>query len=81
MKTMQVGAFREYDRADSLRETLAASFQDVIIVTVQSGGEPLYRVNVGRFPHGPELDAVRRRLVSAGFPAFEVAASKPATAN
>lgn len=72
--TLQVGAFRQQKSAQSLRDELAASFHDVTVLEVQSGGEPLYRVCVGRMPHGPALDEIRRRLVAAGHPAFEVPA-------
>jgi cell division protein FtsN len=72
--TLQVAAFRQKKSADSLRDDLAATFQDVTVLEVQSGGEPLYRVYVGHMPHGPALDDIRRRLVAAGHPAFEVPA-------
>ena len=78
MRTLQVGAFRARKSAASLHDALAPSFKDVAILEVQSGGEPLYRVNVGRMPHGPALDDLRRRLVAAGHPAFEIAAPAPA---
>ncbi len=72
--TLQVGAYRQSASASSLRDKLTASFADVNVVEVQSGGEPLYRVYVGRLPHGAALDEVKRRLVAAGYPAFEVPA-------
>ena len=74
MRSLQIGAFRQRSSADALHQELRATFPDVIVVEVESGGSPLYRVFVGRMPHGPELDAVRRRLVAASQPAFEVAA-------
>ena len=74
LKTLQVGAFRQKDSATDLRAALASGFQEVAIVEVQSGGEPLYRVIVGRQPHGPALDDLKRRLAAAGHPAFEVPA-------
>lgn len=73
-RTLQVGAFRQHKSAQAMRDKLAAAFQDVVIVEVQSGGEALYRVNVGRLPRGAGLDDLRRRLVAAGYPAFDVAA-------
>ena len=76
-KTLQVGAFRQKDSAADLRDKLAAGFPDVAIVEVQSGGEPLYRVIVGRLPRGPGLDDLKRRLAAAGHPAFEVPAPPP----
>jgi cell division protein FtsN len=77
-RTLQVGAFRQQKSATNLHEKLAAAFSDVTIVEVQSGGESLYRVIVGRMPHGPALDDLRHRLVAAGYPAFEVPAPPPA---
>lgn len=81
MHTLQVGAFRQRKSATTLRDALAASFQDVSIVEVQSGGEPLFRVNVGNLPHGPALDELRRKVVAAGYAAFEVAAPTAPAAN
>jgi cell division septation protein DedD len=73
-RTLQVAAFRQHDRAESLRDELAESFPDVAILEVSSGGEPLYRVNVGRLPKGAGLDELKKRLAAAGFPSFDVAA-------
>ncbi len=72
LRTLQVGAYRQRSRAESLQETLSPTFEDVDIVEVQSGGEPLFRVNVGRLPRGPGLEDLKKRLAAAGFPAFEV---------
>lgn len=79
LRTLQVGAFRQQQRAADLRDGLAPDFRDVQVVEVQSGGEPLYRVIVGRQPHGPALDDLKRRLTAAGHPAFEIPAP-PASA-
>lgn len=73
-RTLQVGAYRQRKSAQSMHDELTAAFQDVTVVEVQSGGEALYRVNVGRLPRGAALEDLRRRLVAAGYPAFEVAA-------
>jgi len=70
---LQVGAYRQRASAEKLRETLSASFSDVTIVETTSGGEPLYRVRVGRIPRGPAVDDTKRRLLAAGYTAFEVA--------
>ncbi|MFN2426605.1 MAG: SPOR domain-containing protein [Candidatus Binatia bacterium] len=81
LRTLQVGAYRLKKSAQSMREKLAASFEDVSIVEVQSGGESLYRVNVGRLPRGPALEALRGRLVAAGHPAFDVPLPPVAAGN
>ncbi len=75
---LQVGAYRQRRSAEQLKETLGASFRDVIIIDTTSGGEALYRVHVARLPKGPVLDDIKRRLLAAGYPAFEVPASDPA---
>jgi cell division protein FtsN len=80
-RTLQVGAFRQRKSAESMRDKLAATFADVVIVEIQSGGEALYRVNVGRLPRGPGLDDLRRRLVAAGYPAFDVAVPAASSTN
>lgn len=74
LHTLQVGAYRQRGSASALAAKLGPSFTDVDIVEVQSGGQPLYRVNVGRLPRGSALDDLKKRLVAAGYPAFEVAA-------
>lgn len=80
-RTLQVGAFRQRSSAVAMRDTLAASFPNVAIVEVQSGGEVLYRINVGRLPRGSALDDLRRRLAAAGHPAFEVPAPAAPAGN
>lgn len=80
-RTLQVAAFRQHERAESLRDELAESFSDVAILEVSSGGEPLYRVNVGRLPKGAELDELKKRLAASGFPSFDVAAPPAKAAN
>jgi cell division protein FtsN len=81
LRTLQVGAFRQKQSAADLRDGLSSNFQDVQVVEVQSGGEPLYRVIVGRQPRGPALDDLKRRLTAAGHPAFEVPAPPASAAH
>ncbi len=68
----QVGAFREQRAAEDLRDKLAATFEDVYLSEVRSGGEPLYRVRVGRVTENDEAASLRKRLIAAGYPAFPV---------
>jgi len=73
-RSLQVGAFRTRRLADDLQRKLAAACPDVVVVEVLSGGEPLYRVHVGRIARGPQLDALKRDLLAAGHASFEVPA-------
>jgi len=70
--SLQVGAFRELKSAADLRARLQGTFSDVYISTVESGGEPLYRVRVGHFRSEAESDAAKSSLQAAGFPSFRV---------
>lgn len=81
LRTLQVGAFRQQASAEALREQLSPTFEDVAVVEISSGGEPLYRVNVGRLPKGPELTALKKRLADAGFPAFDVPLPKTSSSR
>jgi type II secretory pathway predicted ATPase ExeA/cell division septation protein DedD len=69
---LQVGAFRELRSAIELRAKLSQKFEDVYISTVESGGEPLYRVRVGRLKSKDETPALRAKLQTAGYPSFRV---------
>jgi general secretion pathway protein A len=70
--SLQVGAFRELKSAADLRARLQGKFSDVYISTVESGGEPLYRVRVGHFRSEADSDATKSSLQAAGFPSFRV---------
>jgi cell division septation protein DedD len=70
--SLQVGAFRELKSAADLRARLQEKFSDVFISTVDSGGEPLYRVRVGHFRSEAESDATKSSLQAAGFASFRV---------
>ncbi|HYB99273.1 MAG TPA: SPOR domain-containing protein [Candidatus Limnocylindrales bacterium] len=72
LRTLQVGAYRQRSSADAMSERLGDAFGEVQIVEVDSGGEKLYRVRVGRLPAGPALNELKSRLLAAGYPAFEV---------
>jgi cell division protein FtsN len=45
----------------------------VFVSTIDSGGEPLHRVRVGRFKTPEETLPLKQRLQTAGFPSFRVA--------
>jgi len=69
---LQVGAFREMRSATSLKKKLSKSFNDVYISTIDSGGDPLHRVRVGRFRTPEETMPLRQRLQTMGYPSFRV---------
>ena len=70
--SLQVGAFRELKSAADLRARLQERFSDVFISTVESGGEPLYRVRVGHFRSEAESETTKSSLQAAGFASFRV---------
>jgi type II secretory pathway predicted ATPase ExeA len=70
--SLQVGAFRELKSAADLRARLQEKFSEVFISTVDSGGEPLYRVRVGHFRSDAESDTTKSSLQASGFASFRV---------
>ncbi len=68
--TVQVGAFSEAERAETLRDLLARHFPDA---AVRSDGS-WHRVQVGRFPDRGEAEAFREKLARLGWAALVVAA-------
>lgn len=70
--SLQVGAFRDMRSANALRTNLSRSFPDVHISTIDSGGEPLHRVRVGRFGTAEESLPLKQRLQAMGYPSFRV---------
>jgi len=72
LRSLQVGAYRQRRSADQMQEKLGDAFGEVQVVEVESGGEKLYRVRVGKLPAGPALTDLKSRLLAAGYPAFEV---------
>lgn len=69
---LQVGAFRERASAEALKNELTRKFSEVYVSTIHSGGEPLYRVRVGRFTSPDETTPLRSRLQAAGYASFRV---------
>ncbi len=68
--TVQVGAFSEANRAETLRDLLARHFPDA---AVRSDGS-WHRVQVGSFPDRSEAEAFRVKLERLGWAALVVAA-------
>jgi hypothetical protein len=77
LRSLQVGAYRQRRSAEQMSEKLGDAFGEVQVIEVDSGGEKLYRVRVGRMPAGPALSELKSRLLAAGYPAFEVEISGP----
>ena len=73
-ESLQVGAFRELRSAADMKARLQKHFEDVYISTVESGGEPLYRVRVGRFQNRRDTLHMTQLLQAAGYPSFRVKA-------
>jgi cell division septation protein DedD len=74
--SLQVGAFRELRSAIALKGRLAKNFSDVYVSTVESGGEPLYRIRVGSFKAPEETLPMKMQLQAAGYPSFRVSEDK-----
>ncbi len=70
--SLQVGAFRDIHSARSMERALLTSFPEVYISTIDSGGEPLHRVRVGRFRTPEETLRLKQQLQGAGYPSFRV---------
>ncbi len=68
----QVGAYREKHNAVELQEKLSKDFPDVYMTRIISGGEPLYRVRVGKLRDAAAIAKLKSRLRRAGFAAFPV---------
>ena len=71
---MQIGAFRELRSAADMKARLQKHFDDVYISTIESGGEPLYRVRIGRFRTNTDTLHMIQLLQAAGYPSFRVKA-------
>jgi type II secretory pathway predicted ATPase ExeA/cell division protein FtsN len=69
---LQVGAFRERASAEALKAKLSRDFEDAYVSAVDSGGEPLFRVRVGKFRSPEDAAPLRERLQAAGYASFRV---------
>jgi rare lipoprotein A len=74
---VQVGAFRERDRASALRAALVDDFSDVYISPVRSDAELLYRVRVGPYEARHEAERSAGALASAGLRAVVTEEPRP----
>ena len=61
---LQVGSFRNYDEADSLKARLALLGIEAGVQSVSNRGEEWLRVRVGPFTNKRELNKIRNRLHS-----------------
>jgi cell division septation protein DedD len=67
--TVQVGAFDQLEKAESLRSQLAKNYDMVFVEKVGTSKTP-YRVRVGRFPDMQSARKVEMRLASDGFETY-----------
>ncbi len=75
--TLQVGAYSDRSRAEALRGKLQELGKDVFITSASIGGQPVYRVRVGRFSSLEAAEQVKRLLVTNGYEnVFTVSADK-----
>ncbi|MEA3231408.1 MAG: septal ring lytic transglycosylase RlpA family protein, partial [Thermodesulfobacteriota bacterium] len=72
--TIQVGAFTDRYNAEQFVRTLDAAYVNAHMVTDKEGGEPYYRVRVGKCSTLTQAAEYENYLVKNGFPdAFTVA--------
>jgi rare lipoprotein A len=72
--TIQVGAFRQRDNAERLRDKLGERYRNAHVVSAEVGGEMYYRVRVGKCSSLAEAARHEKALGGAGYPeAFIVA--------
>jgi len=69
--SIQVGAFQDRERADSIRKRFADEFGEARLV-YRAGDPPVWRVLVGNEPTLDRADEIRGRIRSRGLSAFVV---------
>jgi cell division protein FtsN len=67
--TVQVGAFDQLEKAESLRSQLAKNYDMVFVEKVGTSKTP-YRVRVGRFPDMQSARKIEKRLANDGFETY-----------
>lgn len=65
--TVQIGAYSDKNRAETLRDQLNASGKEASITTVSINGLPVYRVRVGMFASWEAAEQLRNRLTLSGY--------------
>lgn len=71
--SFQVGAFRQKDNAEKLRNRLQTRYDNAHIVPYDSGPDTYYRVRVGRYRTLADARKWESRLIEEGFEPFIVA--------
>jgi rare lipoprotein A len=66
--TLQLGAFAKMENARQLRDRLAQSFADVLVVPLQVKETTYYRVQIGTFSNRAAAEAQARQIAQLGFP-------------
>jgi len=67
--TVQVGAFDQLEKAETLRSQLAKKYDMVFVEKVDTGKTP-YRVRVGRFPDMQSARQMEQKLISDGIDTY-----------
>jgi cell division protein FtsN len=69
---VQAGAFKVLSDADALKARLALLGLESRVVKFDQGGQVFFRVRLGPYPRGEELNRTRNRLIEAGLDAVVV---------
>lgn len=67
--TVQAGAYRDYDNAMQVQQTLAVWHSEVAINQVENGLYTYYRVRLGRFARRQEAESLAQQVVLQGYTA------------
>jgi rare lipoprotein A len=65
--TIQVGAFREIENAQRLKEALSLNYKNVYIIKASVKGEVFYRVRVGKYRSYDEAYGVAKAMGQEGY--------------
>lgn len=66
--TLQLGSFSVLENARQLRDLVAKSFSEVVIVPLQATDSTYYRVQIGKFSSRAEAEEQARQVSQAGYP-------------
>lgn len=66
--TFQVGAFKDRQNAERLRDKLGTSYENAHIAVYDNGEEVFYRVRVGKYDSLEKIEKDERVLIQDGYP-------------